>query len=232
MSEFDDSEDKIRRNLVFISFLILSLSLLGVSEKSMLKKLLYNDFHFEMWEVLAFEFVLLTYFSIRFRFSDTLTKTLIDKRVEFDHLRLDLVMAYIKDVLKGYVSIGLDSPIFTPRLSSKLKKYRKNQGEDDGRKYELKDLSFNLIQATSEWTGEIKVKVELKEWSGVNQSISDHLQVTYGFFGAPKYQVLAKAYLRIYLYSKSSISLYVPILLAAFAYFSIAYRFWVLLGAS
>lgn len=226
MPDIDDSEDKIRRNLVLISSLILALGFLGASEEAALQKILYPHFHVQTWKVLALEFLLLTYFSLRYRFSVALSQALIDKRVEFDRLRLEQMMAYISNALNGYISIGVDSPIFIPSLSRRIKKYIKNQGEDDGRSYRLGNLSFSLTRQINEWSGEIKLDVELNERQGVNQSIGDNLHVNYSFRGIPKCQVLIKTYLRIYLYSKSSISIFVPIFIATLAYASIAYKYF------
>lgn len=209
----DDTDNKIRRNLLAVSSLILAISFLSLSESEILKKIFYGSLDIELWKFLLIEFLTLFYFAFRFRFSSFFDDAWRYKNAEFDQLRQDALRRYIKVLINNYAEIRSNSSVFLPPLSSMYQKYLDHNRSELPSKFELRDMSYEYIDPANEWSGKVWVKISIAKNKDDNFPVTEKLSTSYFMGVFERVHVYSETYVKYFLYSKSSITLFVPLTL-------------------
>ena len=110
----DDDNDKVRRNLVVASSIVIIFAWLGVSEAVLVEKLIGNQLALINWKVSVLFIAILTYLSMRYRFADSTKKEYGRLLSEWNAILANNIEKRIHQLFRIFTKKRQDIDIFSP----------------------------------------------------------------------------------------------------------------------
>lgn len=214
----EDDNEKIRRNLVFASSLIIILFWLGVGENILIEKLIGNQIVLTNWKVSTLLIAILVYLSLRYRFAETTQKDFGRLLGEWNAILSANVDRRIRHLFKNFTKTQRDTEVFTPKLSAYVNDQITDTAFGEGKNWKLFLLEQTSIHPKDNWSGELKMAIELRSSDGYISKRAGGNSIEYSLNGYGRYFILTVSSLRLAAYTKGAIDFIAPILLAIIAF--------------
>jgi hypothetical protein len=205
----EDSDDKIRRNLIVVSTAVLVGAWLELPAASVMKRVLGDDISatVQPWRLWAAVLAMLFYLALRYRFSLGAPKAWYDARSELQRFRLSAMDAVLVREVKRYTKRGVESTAFFGELTSHIKS---RMGVRPTRPV----ITFTKITHHGSGKGEAAMNLA---WPAEKVGDSSDTPVGFELGKADRLVADARALLRLLSYSDASTSLLVPVTLTVLA---------------
>lgn len=215
----DDDNEKIRRNLVFASSLIIILFWLGVGENVLIEKLIGNQIALTSWKVSTLFIAILTYLSLRYRFAEATKKDFARLLGEWNEIRTNKIERRINQLLESFSKTQKDTDIFTPTLSAYYKTQATDKLLSDREDWNLIAIRLASFRPKYGWIGDINVDIELGTDDGqTRNSGGGNNSISYSFVGLERKYLTAISLLKLLTYTRGAVDFVAPILLAVTAF--------------
>lgn len=224
--DVDDVDEKTRRNLVVASGTLIATWIAGVPIPRVIEKFIGQDVELISWRVLLAILFMLTYLILRFRFASQTQTAYRDLQNEWRTKCCEQVISSVKQWLEHYTRTGKESKNFVGSLSESEHEATKNISEKfrtfSGEKPKLdrptikSSISFvNSLGAPESDVFNGKVHVQY-EWNYLTQTIkgNDNFHLDFKITGIYRIWLKAKALIKLISYTKSSMQILVPSILA------------------
>lgn len=208
-----DEDDKIRRNLVMVSFVILAFDWLDIPLSSIVGKTLgvvgpMPD-QLKIWTM---GLLLMVYFAIRYKFSDEGAKFQSETRKELDGSMGLAALRLAKAQFERMGKTGRVSDVFDPECRRKVDELRevaKSRGSGDVEPH----FSVGVAVQGDIWNFTLALNVEWERGPGsVGSERGRNIQVS--VVGWRRLLIQFQSMVHVYFYSASSIKYLVPVVLA------------------
>lgn len=222
--ELDEETDgKIRRNLVVASTLILLLTWLEIPLPTITEKLISSTKAlplnpFKVWSAC---FLVLLYLALRYRFSGEWELFAKSYSGEAWHKRNLYILQIVAKGLKRYHEGGAEAPIFSGALSSAMHEENTKmlRGSDKTSLHRPLGHPQGLQQTDTQWAGVFAVSYT---WPLDHPRMaSTGGTLPYKVEGMRKWIITIKSYIATSVYSQSSVRYLVPCMLAAAAFVAV-----------
>lgn len=230
----EDSDDKIRRNLVAASAIILLLAWLDMPLPAVADRLLGANFHeggFKLqpyrvwWAALA----LLVYFSLHYRFSSDVIAGARMLSTAAQFTRFWLVERLLRAHLRRFNDSGHDSPLFPVKLStwerSQTKEMQTGIPEPEPPLGRAK-LALGSLSKEGEFKGSMRVTYQWQHQTRGRLETSGTV-IQYEINGWRRMTIDMYSYGKALIYSQGSLELVVPVVLAVIAVGTVIWKLWV-----
>lgn len=214
----EDDDDKIRRNLVLISSLILICGWLGISEVSFIEKFISQPLSFETWRVTVLFLFILLYLTLRFRFADSTRKDSGRLIAEWNNIILNGIDSRIKKLFKAFTKKQKDTNVFIPKLSDYVKVQATDNVVSDRADWKLASLEATRVEAKEKWSGEVSMAISLFTDDGYTSSRAGGNTIGYSFVGYERYRLMTISFIKLVTYTKGAIDFIAPIVFAVTAF--------------
>ena len=221
----EDTNDKIRRNLLALSALILVLWWLDVKDTELLKRILGDiGKDVALWKVRVGSIVLLGYFLLRYRFSENFTSFLIEKRKDWGNFTEIYCNKFLVSALKKYIYKNKPQSVFS-NLSDKTKKYiAEVRAAHKDSYFKITNSELNPSYTKGEWGGVINFGLSVSYGKTYGEQSNNNEEITFEIKGFNKWVICAKCFIVLLAYSKTSIEYFLPMLLGGLALILTVYR--------
>jgi hypothetical protein len=213
----DDDNDKVRRNLVVASSIVIIFAWLGVSEAVFIEKLIGNQLVLLNWKISALFIAILTYLSLRYRFADTTKKEYGRLVGEWNAILANNVDKRIHQLLRIFTKKRQDVDIFSPKLSEYVNSQITDKVFGETRDWHLILLQHTSMQPKDAWSGELCMAIDLRDADGYIKRVGGN-KVEYSFQGYERYRLIAISSMRLLTYTKGAIDFIAPIAFAITAF--------------
>lgn len=214
----EDSDDKVRRNLVAVSGAVVLGAWLNLEPQSIIKKLLGGQagLAIESWRIWSAICALLLYLAMRYRFS-TMMKEAVDYfRVERESTSYGQALSTLQKEMARYAKPQRDSdaPSFTGPLGAVLAEYR------GGDRSPISNITFQSLtihdrEAGSPYAGATTFSTT---WTTSQNSVSFvNVKAAYRISWRKRALIYLVCWSKLLTYSKTSTTLFVPIILCVAA---------------
>jgi len=205
----EDTDEKIRRNLIVASTAVLLGAWLNLPALAIVKRVLGEDAgsSVQPWRLWAAVIALLLYLSLRYRFSDGVRHAWDTNRAEFQSFRIAAMDAMLVSEAKRYTKTGAESSAFYSELNS----YVASRG---GTRKTRPEIALNKITHHTPGKGEAELSLS---WSAEHVSDSSDRPIGFELSKQDSRIANARALVRLLAYSRSSTSMLVPSTMAALA---------------
>lgn len=223
----DDTNDKIRRNLVVYSALNIIFFWLGITENEFIKKIfeLSGITIADSWKLNATNLIVLVYLILRFRFAEQTEDDFKNiKKYWYRILQKNCDSLVLKELGKVVAKNKLLS-IFKIANANKLNEFSKIKLANKSGAIEVNNERTIPSPNNDYWSGEVVMNVSVLYDDGkqVDNKVGDRL--AYTIDGYLKLKTNFLSFMRLLAYSKSSTDLFVPIFLSATALLIIISKF-------
>lgn len=221
----DDANDKIRRNLLAISVLVIVLWWIDVKELELLKRALGDvGKDVALWKVRLGALILLIYFLLRYRFSENFTKFYIEKRKDLGHLTKTYSNKFLDDALGKYVVKGKSQSVFS-NPKDEVKNYLASIREvHKDSIFKITNHTLNPSYTKGDWEGVINFGLAASYGSTYGEQTTRQQEISFEIKGFNKWMICVKCWIILLAYSKTSIEYLLPMLLGVMAIGIILYR--------
>lgn len=228
--ELEDSDDKTRRNLVFVSGTLISTWIAGVPIPIVIEKLIGQGIALTPWRVFLAMLLVLTYLILRFRFASETQAAYRELKKEWRNECCEQVSSSIELWLKQYTRTGKESSFFRGSLIEAEREATKNIAETSktfsgetpklGRPRIKGYVPFvnNFGEPESDpFSSRVHTQYE---WIYQSQQLSStgNYSPEFKIKGPYRDWLRAKALLKLVTYTKSSLQILVPSILAVVAF--------------
>jgi hypothetical protein len=222
MDMADDTDEKIRRNLVAASAAVLLTTSLGIPFEVIVRRLLVGDATFVApARLLAVLFGVLAYLLARYRFSDDGEHLIERLELEATHLTHSLIRLYGAWHAGRYVRTGRSSAVFSPTMESLVSDIaERNNLLAAGAVVRPRRIVIAHDGAISDWSVACSVGMEWDAPQLVSTAGGSRLTVS----RSARKVINAVAWFGGCTYSKASITSLVPLWLAGLAIASLGWR--------
>jgi hypothetical protein len=205
----EDSDDKIRRNLIVVSTAVLLGGWLELPATSVMKRVLGDDIAttVQAWRLWVAVLVVLTYLVLRYKFSHGANHAVQDAKGELQGFRLAGMNAVLDRQMKHYTMTGVEPPAFRGAFSSYVKS---RVGAYQGRP------EISVTKVTHHVIGKGEVELSL-EWPSQGSANESDRPLGFELSWREKATANTRSVLRLFCYSDASTSFLVPVALAALA---------------
>jgi hypothetical protein len=224
----EDTDAKIRRNIVVASGLIVLLAWLDLSLPGVTTKLLEGQSQlplspFRLWVAC---FAILVYLALRYRFSSewiAFDRTLV---VPASALRNQYVQKLLQQQLHKYHRTGSNPSIFFYKLKEaaerQTEEMRKNSDRTDLPRPRITIDIFNPGREI--WEGDVQVAMT---WvTGASRMANSGERILYAVGGWRRWWIEAKSYTIVAIYSETSVRHLVPVALCISAFAIVGRQIW------
>jgi len=209
----DDDNDKVRRNLVVASSIVIIFAWLGVSEAVLVEKLIGNQLALINWKVSVLFIAILTYLSMRYRFADSTKKEYGRLLSEWNAILANNIEKRIHQLFRIFTKKRQDIDIFSPKLSDYVNSQITDTAFGERRDWHLILLQNTSIQPKDSWSGELGVAIDLGDADGYTSKRVGGNKIEYSFQGYERIRLVAISSMRLVTYTKGAIDFIAPILL-------------------
>ncbi len=214
----EDDNDKVRRNLVVVSSAIVIFAWLGIDEGIFFEKLVGQKVSLINWKVSSLLIVVVSYFSLRYRFADSTKKEYGRLISEWNAILANNIDNRIHSIFKNFTKTKQDIEIFSPKLSDYVKDQISDTAFSEKKDWHLITLQHTSIQPKDTWSGELGMAIDLEDNDGYSSKRVGGNKVAYSFDGYERYRLMTVSFLRLVTYTKGAIDFIAPILLALLAF--------------
>lgn len=220
----DDDNDKVRRNLVVASSIVITFAWLGVGEIVLIQKLIGHEVALLNWKVSVLFIAILTYLSLRYRFADSTIREYGRLIGEWNAIVANNVDKRIHQLFRIFTKTPQDTVLFSPKLSDYVNSQIADTAFGEKKDWHLVSLQHTSIQPKDMWSGELNMAIELMSADGYTSSRTGGNNIEYSFTGFERYRVLVISLIRLMTYTKGAIDFIAPISLTTFAFIILIFR--------
>lgn len=224
--DMDDTNDKIRRNLIVFSALTILLLCFSISEKDLLTRLIGDvKLDIALWKIQFAYISILVYLLIRYRFSEIYTKYLISKRDDKHNLYKKYCDELVLNKVKKIVPSQSDSSIFlkTPNdFYDKVKKYKEGFPKCSV-KFVEDIFLLPSYGGSGYWVGDINFRINF--YRGETNTIGENVHLKFSINKARQILITLRVYRNLFLYSKTGVEYILPLVLGWVALIWLVVRF-------
>lgn len=212
----DDTDDKVRRNLVVFSALIVASAWLGHPELWLVTKLLTPEAATPpAWKVSTLALAVLIYLFARYWFSAAHMNARTHMKEEWYLNKYTILLHLITQSISKYNKTQKQPIIIKTDLSDYSKEEAKERGLSSNEKFEIRFTSVQISQ-TAAWVGEISTQLEFisSTYSGVSYG---GRALIYEIPSMRRGLIKFQATLTQSVYSKTAVEYFTPLALSATA---------------
>jgi len=214
----EDSDEKIRRNLIASSGAVLLAMWLDIDPSGLLTRMLgaealKDTTTWKIWTVASF---VLLYFGLRYRFSNTMSEAIQGVQAERSALTYELKSRVLQKELESYAKTRLikSAPSFSENIESTLDNYFTG-GQPSHLPLRIENARIDELSPTHAYQG--KMHIDARWGDGVRSAL--RVIVPFKLKRGVIFLINIRWITRVIFYSKSSTSFVVPATMFAVAFF-------------
>ncbi|VVE30966.1 hypothetical protein PMO31116_03607 [Pandoraea morbifera] len=217
----DDTNDKVRRNVVTLSAAIVVMAFFGLSLSPQASIGLFVKGEFPAWKVWACLLAALVYCFLRYRFESSTDQAIQHMQKEHGSIRDRLVETLLAKDIRAHILTGRRPVYITDIDEEPFVEENRRQGLGRLRDVGVR-VSFTKEERPTKWAGRVSVALTLEGEHGISNRQGGNLR-EFRVSGIKRAQFQLRALGRV-LYSKGAVDVWMPFGLSAIAACICVYR--------